>query len=929
MKRLFLLLIALFVSVSLSMGQKGYFQQWVNYTIHAKIDPSAKTLSATEKMVYYNNSPDTLRFLYIHLWPNAYQKGTALYRQLASQGKQKLVFGPKEYRGYIDSLDFRSDGKQLKWTQYHHNKDIAILYLNRPLAPGDSVSIETPFFVKIPKITSRMGYDDKVISVTQWYPKPAVYDSRGWHPLPYLDQGEFFSEFGRYDVTITLPSQYAIAATGNMLDSTEYKWRLKLANHKAVDVPYPTGQAWKTVRFVQDSVHDFAFFLSNQYYARRSHIRLPHSGRSVETWAFFTDTASAWTKGVYYIDSAIYYYSLWVGDYPYKVCTAVEGPLVAGGGMEYPTITVVSVTSGLEPVIVHEVGHNWFYGVLAFNERRYPFMDEGINSFYDHRYSRMKGLSGALPSSLLGMKMPSLPELLSFGAYNGMNQPLDLHSLDYTPTTYGLVVYEKTAFSLRYLQQYLGTQEFDRIMQKFFQQWKFRHPYPPDLKACFDKNATKPVDWFFDDIVGTNKTIDYGVKASSHGVELKNTGMVKAPMVVVAGRDTAWYLLAPGSKKNIAPKGTLTRIDPENITLDANHFNNFTRGLWPNKKLRISLLPKLFKYDYNYLTVAPVLFFRHLDGWVPGAIVSNFTVPFHKISFVLGGFYGLRSHAPSMMGYISYSRPPINGVPLIGISIYGDNFADVNDYSFGRLRKFAAYLKLGLWNKDNSDHWRKELRAGYVRLQELATSYRNEYVLTFTAKKQGQFHPARLKMSLRHINNLPMPWVTNGNLNMLTAAFDYMPLHYVSLSTGLRVRVFAGLNAPVMAMNMQTDFDHSNRFLTYYDTSSIWSNQVAIEYGSFMMVTPHVLYPWSVGMNISSTLPLKFLPFIRGFFDFAFVPQDKWLYETGLALSLGSIKFYVPLYANSTMMIANPGFKPFHVIRFALSMDMSKLIKIR
>ena len=907
------------------MAQKPYFQQRVDYTIKVKLDPQSKVINAWEKMVYYNNSPDTLDFLYIHLWPNAYQKGTALCRQMTARGNGKLRFGGSQYWGYIDSLDFRANGQKLEWQYYQQNKDIAILYLNEPLVPGDSVVITTPFFVKIPRITSRMGYDESVIAISQWYPKPAVYDNRGWHPLPYLDQGEFYSEFGHFDVEITLPSQYAIAANGDLIDSVEYQWRKLLRRRKAMDVPYPVKGQWKTVRFVQDSVHDFAFFVSNQFFTRQSQIKLPHSGRIVETWAFFTDSSSDWKNAVHYVDSAIYYYSTWVGDYPYNVCTVVEGPLSAGGGMEYPTITVVSSSGALEQVIVHEVGHNWFYGILGFNERRYPFLDEGINSFYDHRYTQMRGLSSFIPQSLMGLKMPSLPEIFSFLAYNGMDQPLDLKATDYSMATYGLVVYEKSAFAFKYLEEYLGTQEFDKIMQQFYEKWKFKHPYPDDLKACFDKGTHKPVDWFFDNVVRTNKTIDYAAKTTSSGVIIKNTGMVEAPMVVSTHRDTSWYLLEPGAKQVIASKGTKVRIDPQNITLDFNHFNNLTYGRWPDKPLKITLLPKFFSYDFNYLTITPLLYLRYLDGFMPGVIITNYTVPWHKISFAMASFYGLKTNKPLGMLSLGYTFPPVNGFPLVGLNIYADNYAIVGDDSFDRVRKFSAYLKLGLWNKDNSDKWHKQLKLGFIRIQDFATSYRRVFSMYFTATKQGKFHPARMKLSATRAYNIP--FVFPDPLNVATASFTYMPIHYVSLNTGLTVRAFIGLNAPVMAMNTETDFDYSHGFATRYDTTSIWANQVVFSYGGFMLNTPNIIYPWSVAVNITSTLPMKKLSFLKGYLNMAYTPNDGWLYETGLKIKVGTIDIYLPMYADQSIMSVNPGFKPFSIYRFALSMDMNKLIK--
>ena len=399
-------------------------------------------------------------------------------------------------------------------------------------------------------------------------------------------------------------------------------------------------------------------------------------------------------------------------------------------------------------------------------------------------------------------------------------------------------------------------------------------------------------------------------------------------MIVTTGDDTTWHLIKPQQKEKIADKGTRTIIDPEIITLDRNRYNNFTQGKFPNKPLKFRLLPQLFNFKYNTVVFTPIVYYRKLDGLMPGIVSTNYTLPFHTISYLIGGFYGIGTHKPLMITYLLYQRPPINGVPMIGLGLYADNFAIPSDNNFARIRRLAITLKLGLWNKNNSDHWHKNLKLGYVRLQNPSSSYRNVLSLRFYAKKTGKFHPAHFKVMAMQIYDLPHPWSVTNPMNIFTASFSYTPLHYVSLNTGLHVRAFFGFNSPLMAMTNQTDFDYSQPFVSHYDTSSFFANQVAIEYGAFMLRTPHLIYPWYGGMNITTTLPFKKIAFLQAFFDMAYTQQDKLMYEGGVKLTLATLDIYVPLFANDMIKSANPGFNPFRTVRFAINLNMQKMIKM-
>ena len=917
MRRLSLIFFFVFGFIFVLLAQnKPYFQQRVDYIIHVKIYPTLHYLTAYESIVYKNNSPDTLRFLYFHLWPNGYTKNSALARQQAKNGKAYVQFDP-QYRGYIDSLDFRVDGQKIKWEFYKSYKDIAILYLPEPLAPGEKITITTPFFVKIPRVSSRMGYNDKAISISQWYPKPAVYDKYGWHAFPYLDQGEFYSEFGSFDVKITVPSQYVVAATGNLLDTTEENWRKQLTDAAGYQVKYPTGKPWKTLHFYQDSIHDFAIFLSDQYRVRQSQIKLPHSGRIVKTYAYFY-TPGDWEDVPEYIDSAIYYYSLWVGDYPYRVASAVQGPLTSGGGMEYPTITVISSEKNLEQVVVHEVGHNWFYGILGFNERRYPFLDEGINSYYDHRYANMHHGAFFYVNSK-GVDMAQLYRgLLSTISMYNMNLPLNLKATDYSKMTYGLIVYEKSARAFRYLEKYLGTRQFDKIMQAFFEKWKFKHPYPEDLQQVFQSMANKPVDWFFDNVVATNKLQDYSVFKSKNKIFTKNTGQYESPMIIGNQNQKKWVYLKPKEKQAVFDNIAKTQVDPDAITLDWYPYNNYYTGKFP-LKLRL-LMPKFFDYSRYYVAVAPMVNWNEIDHWLWGIGLHNFTLPLHKFNFALFNFYSFHRSKFRQMAYFNYKIPTSNGRPAISLNIYGDNFGMLH---LTTLRRAYAKVSLDLFNRTASDKvWKTlELGAYYLHSPDYMGFYFSDGkakrllgYIGFQMYKRSNFHPYKAQI-----------YGFFGDVNSVGFEAKYIPLYYTSLKTYLQTRMFVGWQAPLTSVTPETDFTMGSGFPYRFENSNFWTNKLLREgYGGFVLNT--YLQPYNVNnrqfvaaVNVVSTMPVDALSFIRLFADLGYKSSIGTLWETGVGVSLNGINVYFPLLIDDRLKLFNPDFKPFHTFRIVFS----------
>ena len=257
-------IIGLFFFFSLkSKGQllkQATWQQQVDYVIEVKLDDVNHLLAGDIAFTYTNNSPQTLSEVYMHLWPNAYKNNsTAFAKQMQENGDLDFYYAKESERGFIDQLAFMANGVPLV-VKPTNNIDVVSMQLAMPIKTGEQVTISTPFTVKVPKVFSRLGHENQDYFITQWYPKPAVYDVNGWNAMPYLNQGEFYSEFGSFKVSITVPDNYVVVATG------ECENELELGESKIASDTFPVSSAFtKTLVFKADKVHDFAWFASKRW----------------------------------------------------------------------------------------------------------------------------------------------------------------------------------------------------------------------------------------------------------------------------------------------------------------------------------------------------------------------------------------------------------------------------------------------------------------------------------------------------------------------------------------------------------------------------------------------------------------------------------------------------------------------------------------
>jgi Peptidase family M1 domain len=685
-KLLFVVCFSAFILGTLQ-AQGGYFQQDVAYEIHVRLDDDAHFLHGQEDLKYTNHSPVGLDTIYFHLWANAYRdQSSAFAKQKREDGSLKYLDSAPASKGYIDSLDFKVDGQPAKLENWQGNPDIAMLILPKKVAPGATITISTPFRVKIPNSFSRLGHIDQQYQLCQWYPKPAVYDQFGWHPIPYLDQGEFYSEFGTYDVFITVPKNYVVGATGDLpAGDPEIAWinqREQLSGElltkplpEAIFKPEFPENELKTLHFHQERVHDFAWFCDKNYYILADTVDLPSSGRSVRCVAMFTNLdRNLWERGPEYVAKAVYHYSLWNGDYPYNHATAVDGALSAGAGMEYPNITVLGAggsASNLEMVTMHEVGHNWYYGILGSNERAYPWMDEGLNTFFEGRY--WKELNG----DKLDMIPKPVQERLDIdfthtfmaregyrlAAAQNTDQAVETHAADYTGMNYGMIAYMKTGLSFNYLEDYLGREKIDKCFHAYYEKWKFKHPYPGDIQAVFEQVSGEDLSWFFETYLRGTQKLDFVIThRDGNTFTIRNRAGAALPaslsLLDDSGKVVATYWTKPFLHDTILTVAesefASAKVNANGEIPELNEANNsYKPGLFHHRRpMALDFLYKFPSSDKFHVGLAPVIGYNTTDGFMGGLMLYHNLLPEKPFSFHLMPMFGFgNSHVVGSGGF--------------------------------------------------------------------------------------------------------------------------------------------------------------------------------------------------------------------------------------------------------------------------------------
>ncbi|RYY88995.1 MAG: M1 family peptidase [Chitinophagaceae bacterium] len=512
MKRL-LPFLALFFAAS---AHAQYWQQRVDFRISATLNDRAHRVEGNAEMKYVNNSPDSLPFLWIHCWPDAFKDNkTAFAKQLLKERNGRSRLRAICDKGWMDSLVFSVDGTQLQVAPHPQWSDVVKLLLPAPLRSGDSIVIRSRFVVQLPTYSSRSGHDGHSYMVCQWYPKPAVYDRKGWHPMPYLDRGEYYNDYGSYDVRITLPGAYVVSASGQLNTEDELARYVTIGNANragsGANERYRNKAFQKTLRFTAENVSDFAWFADKDFIIEHDSLEV-EPGKRIDVFAFHhPNSDEGWRNSTDYIKDAVRVYSAALGPYAYPVVQAVEGPgNQMSGGMEYPMVTLITMPgapdSTLDVVIAHEVGHNWFPMMVGSNERDFAWMDEGFNTWYEHLYSaeKYRTFGGAnyyrAPEFARNQDADHLRRVMYRLLKDDTRSktPINTPSADFSDEDdYGSVAYDKAALWLYSMEEALGKTPLMNAFRQYFRTWQFRHPYPEDFRASLEAYFSRDLSELF------------------------------------------------------------------------------------------------------------------------------------------------------------------------------------------------------------------------------------------------------------------------------------------------------------------------------------------------------------------------------------------------------------------------------------------------
>lgn len=580
-------------------AQPDRWQQKVKYTMSIDMNVQTNQYSGKQKIDYWNNSPDTLDRVFFHLYWNAFQPNSMMDARSRRQGaivlrkdrqgndvqdwdprvEDRIVNLSPDETGYQKISSLKMNGRPQKMKEHETILEVS---LDKPILPKSKVAFEMEWTAQVPLQVRRSGRDNPGTQVrytmTQWYPKLCEYDYEGWHPTPYIAR-EFYGVWGDYDVTVSIDKNYLLAGSGYVTNPNEVGFGYE---EKNASVKKPAGNKL-TWRFLAPNVHDFAWAADPEYkhivrqIANGPIIHVMYNGQASR---LVFENMSAQQRAAYGNDFNRYaanWDALWTavadaavtvypfikqtfGEYPYKQYSFIHG---GDGGMEYPNCTMLSGPS--LGTAFHEWMHTWYQMMLATNESKYAWMDEGftewatdrVEEYYRQQVSRKTLLNDPVNlrrSDSLAMIPPATHVPVYTGyltlARSGREEPLTTHADHFnTNYAYSNAAYSKGGVFIEQMGYIVGADVRDKILLEYYRQWRFKHPNDNDFIRVAEKLSKIKLDWYREYWVNTTKTIDYAIDSlyEINGVttvRLRNIGLMPMPIdVKVTFRDgsSEWH----------------------------------------------------------------------------------------------------------------------------------------------------------------------------------------------------------------------------------------------------------------------------------------------------------------------------------------------------------------------------------------------------
>lgn len=506
----------------LRIFEKPLSPRIANYAMKARLFPDTKIVEGSYMLNWWNASNDTIRELQFHLYLNAFKNEKSTFiRESGGQHRSGKIKLDKENWGYVDILSMKiEDGEDLTGKiEFIHPDDentddqTAIrIPLSKPILPSQSIQIACNFKSKLPRVYARTGFsEDNFFMVGQWFPKIGVWKNGGWNCHQFHSQTEFFADFGVYDMELTVPKNYVVGANAVLVDKKE-------------------KDSLAVYTFHQEDVIDAVWTASPDFKEVKQKVKIDSSGREIEVTYLLSPGRELNEKRYFECATAMFtYFEEWYGSYPYPNLTVVDPPMdeeMTAGGMEYPTLITTGSFFGssftndliglntLEVVTFHEFAHNYFQSLVASNEFEEPWLDEGFTSYSEHRaldrFVKEGKIKGGY-ADVFGMPASSLDYFRLGYISRPKNGIVGEKAWKIPENFYQAAAYSKPVLILSTLQNYLGDEMMNKVMRTYFDRWKFKHPQTKDFIAVVNEVTGKDMNWYFDQFVYTNQSIDLEV----------------------------------------------------------------------------------------------------------------------------------------------------------------------------------------------------------------------------------------------------------------------------------------------------------------------------------------------------------------------------------------------------------------------------------
>ena len=535
--------ILVFLILKISLFGQNYWQQAIKYDMEINFDHVNHQFTGKQKVKYFNNSPDELKKVFMHLYYNAFQPGSMMdVRSRTIDDPDSRVMDrisnlKEDEIGYHNILKITNDKN--KELDFFIDGTILEINLEKELKPGKSTYLELLFESQVPvqiRRTGRYNNEGVAYSMTQWYPKMCEYDIDGWHTNPYIGR-EFYGVWGDFNVSILIDSSFVLGGTGVVQNPQEVKHGYQ-NNSKALKNTNEKKINWI---FKAQNVHDFAwaadpYFLHDTISLKNGTVlHFLHKNDSLnDNWMALRPEAV----------KIFEYMNTHYGEYPYKQYSIIQG---GDGGMEYPMCTLITSEGSLQGLIsvtAHEAIHSWFQGLLATNEAKYEWMDEGFCTYA--QYEVLNYLKNRNVLNHITRQYQSYYRLANSDYQEPLSTHADFYQLNYS---YGVSAYNKGAVFLHQLGYIIGDKVLKLGMKKYFEQWKFKHPHPVDFKRVMEKVSGLELDWYFEQFIESINTIDYSIeKVESHNLKtkviLRRIGNIPMPLdisVKLNDGSVIWY----------------------------------------------------------------------------------------------------------------------------------------------------------------------------------------------------------------------------------------------------------------------------------------------------------------------------------------------------------------------------------------------------